>query len=143
VIISLLAAVIGVLIGFGMGYWWCARSMQPEKTHDYLEDKTFRQIATLLTQYPTIRHMVTLKPDLPAKNIIAILASLDNLLTGWDIVPIGKVWAAVSYDPQQHQADSPDIQPNETVYVRFVGYQRGDRILIPAKVSRTLPSTRS
>jgi molecular chaperone GrpE (heat shock protein) len=134
---SLLAAA----IGFGLGYWWCARSVQPEKAHDYREDNTFRQLETLLTQYPTIRHMVALKPDLPAKNIIAILASLDNLLTGWDITPIGKVWDAVNYDPQKHQADSPDIQPNETVYVRFVGYQRGDQILVPAKVSRSLPAS--
>ena len=27
----------------------------------------------------------------------------------------------------------------ELVYIRFIGYQKGDNILYPAKVSRTLP----
>jgi hypothetical protein len=34
----------------------------------------------------------------------------------------------------------PDIQPGEAVYVRFVGYRDGETVLVPAKVSRTLPS---
>ena len=32
-----------------------------------------------------------------------------------------------------------DIQPEELVYIRFVGYREGEQILCPAKVSRTLP----
>jgi hypothetical protein len=99
----------------------------------------FEQIQTLLTQYPSVRRMVETQPDLPARNILALLISLENLLEFWDCQPIGKPWSIVAYDPQLHQGDA-DIQSDESVYVRFVGYQKGDRILIPAKVSRTLPT---
>jgi len=35
------------------------------------------------------------------------------------------------------------MEPEETVYVRFVGYRQGDQILARAKVSRTLPAAAS
>jgi hypothetical protein len=38
-----------------------------------------------------------------------------------------------------HQPDVEDITEGELVYIRFVGYREGERILAPAKVSRTLP----
>ena len=100
----------------------------------------FEQIQTLLTQYPSVRKMVESQPDLPARNIVALLTSLENLVKFWECQSIGKPWEMVPYDPQIHQSDVGDIQVGESVYVRFVGYQKGDRILIPAKVSRTLPA---
>jgi molecular chaperone GrpE (heat shock protein) len=99
----------------------------------------FEQIQTILTQYPSVRKMVESQPDLPARNIVALLTSLENLVKFWECQSIGKPWEMVPYDPQIHQSDVDDLQVGESVYVRFVGYQRGDRILIPAKVSRTLP----
>ena len=99
----------------------------------------FAQIQTLLTQYPSVRRMVEIQPDLPARNIVALLTSLENLLEFWECKPIGQPWEMVEYDPQLHQGDA-DIQSGESVYVRFIGYQKSDRILIPAKVSRTLPT---
>lgn len=103
-------------------------------------DGGFEQIQTLLTQYPSVRKMVESQPDLPARNIVALLTSLENLVKFWECQPIGKPWEMVLYDPQIHQSDVDDIQVGESVYVRFIGYQKGDRILIPAKVSRTLPA---
>jgi hypothetical protein len=103
-------------------------------------DGGFEQIQTLLTQYPSVRKMVESQPDLPARNIVALLTALENLVKFWECQSIGKPWEAVSYDPQIHQSDMDDLQTGESVYVRFVGYQKGDRILIPAKVSRTLPA---
>jgi molecular chaperone GrpE (heat shock protein) len=100
----------------------------------------FEQIQTLLTQYPSVRKMVESQPDLPARNIVALLTSLENLVKYWECRSIGKPWEMVPYDPQIHQSDVDDIKVDESVYVRFVGYQKGDRILIPAKVSRTLPA---
>jgi molecular chaperone GrpE (heat shock protein) len=100
----------------------------------------FEQIQTLLTQYPSVRKMVESQPDLPARNIVALLTSLENLVKFWECQSIGKPWEMVEYDPQIHQSDLDDIQVGESVYVRFIGYQKGDRILIPAKVSRTLPT---
>jgi hypothetical protein len=99
----------------------------------------FEQLQTLLTHYPTISEMVAVMPDLPAKNILALFTPLDNLIACWHYQTIGVPWVQVNYNPRLHQADSPDIQIGELVYIRFVGYSCGDRILVPAKVSRTLP----
>jgi hypothetical protein len=101
---------------------------------------SFAQIQTLLTQYPSVRRMVATQPELPARNIIALLTSLENLVNFWDCQAIGQPWEMVKYNPQLHQGDVHDIQVDEAVYIRFVGYQKSDRILIPAKVSRTLPT---
>ena len=108
----------------------------------------FQQLQTLLTNYPSIRQLVKVKPDLPAKNLILLFTSLDNLIESWGYQPIGQAWEQVPYNPQLHQPDASDIEVGELVYVRFVGYREGDatdgdrsysRILCPAKVSRTLP----
>jgi hypothetical protein len=102
-------------------------------------DSSFEQLQTLLTNYPTARIMVQSKSDLPAKNLVALFTPLENLLKSWGYELIGTPWEQVPYDPQLHQPDADDIAVGELVYIRFVGYQDGDRILCPAKVSRTLP----
>lgn len=102
-------------------------------------DSAFEQLQTLLTNYPTARKMAQSKPDLPAKNLVALFTPLENLLNSWGYESIGKPWEQVPYDPQLHQPDTEDIAMGELVYIRFVGYRDGDRILSPAKVSRTLP----
>lgn len=109
-----------------------------ELTND-LRDATFQQLQTLLTNYPSVRQMVQAKPDLPARNVFSLFTSLDNLLESWGYKPIGSVWEQVPYKPQLHQPDTAGIEEGEPVYIRFVGYQNGERILCPAKVSRTLP----
>lgn len=105
-----------------------------------LQHSIFQQLQSLLTNYPSVRKLVEVKPDLPAKNIISLFTSLDNLIESWGYEPIGKVWEQVSYDPQLHQADLSDIEVGELVYIRFVGYRKGDHIIVPAKVSRALPA---
>lgn len=100
---------------------------------------TFLQLQTLLTNYPSIRASVKVKPDLPAKNIVSLFTPLDNLIETWGYERIGQAWEQVAYNPQLHQADASDIEVGELVYIRFVGYKQGEQILYPAKVSRTLP----
>jgi hypothetical protein len=102
--------------------------------------EVFEQLQTLLTNYPTAREMAKVKPDLPAKNLISLFTSLENLLENWGYETIGKPWEEVNYNPQIHQADSDDIEVGESVYIRFVGYRDGENILYPAKVSLNLPS---
>lgn len=104
-----------------------------------LQNTTFSQLQSLLTNYPSVRQMVKAKPDLPAKNLISLFIPLDNMLKNWGYEPIGSPWEQVPYNPQIHQADTDDITEGDLVYVRFVGYRDGKRILSPAKVSRTLP----
>lgn len=101
---------------------------------------TFEQLQTLLTNYPAARKMAEAKPDMPAKNLSALFTPLENLLSSWDFETIGSAWEQTAYNPQLHQADVEDITEGELVYIRFVGYREGERILAPAKVSRTLPS---
>jgi molecular chaperone GrpE (heat shock protein) len=105
---------------------------------DFLNE-TFTQLQTLLTNYPTVEKMALAKPDLPAKNIVSLFTSLNNLVASWGYTTIGETWEQVNYNPQLHQADSDDIQEGDLVYIRFIGYQDGVRVLYPAKVSRTLP----
>lgn len=100
---------------------------------------TFEQLQSLLTNYPSAQQMAIAKPDLPARNLIALFTPLENLLQSWGIETIGTAWAQVAFDPQLHQPDADDMVVAELVYVRFVGYRRGEQILCPAKVSRTLP----
>jgi molecular chaperone GrpE (heat shock protein) len=116
--------------------------LQKEQLWSAYRSDTFAKIQPLLTQYQSVRQMAIAKPDLPAKNLVALFANLDNLLQAWEFEPIGEVWQQTSYDPQLHEPDQADIEAGEVVYVRFVGYRSasGDRILAPAKVSRTLPA---
>jgi hypothetical protein len=108
------------------------------------QQNTFRVLQSLLTQYKSVQHMICLNPNLPAQNLIALFTSLDRLMQNWEYVTIGEPWQQVPYDPQFHQADRADLSIGEPVYIRFVGYQVGGddapQILVPAKVSRTLPA---
>lgn len=114
------------------------QQQKAEITADF-QQSTFQQLQSLLTNYPSIRPMTKAKPNLPAKNLVSLLTPLDNLLDSWDYESIGKAWEKVSFNPQLHQADSEDIVEGEFVYIRFVGYRHKDKILCPAKVSKTLP----
>ncbi len=109
------------------------------EARDQLQRQTFETLQTLLTQYPTARHLAEIRPQLPAKNLTAFFRSLDQLLQTWGIEAIGSPWEAVPFDPVLHHPDTPDLGLGETVYIRFVGYRKGSTILCPAKVSRTLP----
>jgi len=112
---------------------------QSQQLQSDFQNETFTQLQTLLSNYPTVKKMALAKPDLPAKNLVSLFTSLDNLITSWGYTAIGETWEQVNYNPQLHQADSDDIQEGELVYIRFIGYQNGDKVLYPAKVSRSLP----
>ena len=112
------------------------RSQQTEKD---LKQDFFTKLQTLLANYPSAIKMAQHKPDLPAKNLVALFTPLGNLLSDWGYETIGEPWQEVIYNPQLHQADSDDIQEGEKVYIRFIGYRYEDNIVCPAKVSKTLP----
>jgi hypothetical protein len=122
----------------------CQRLREELKQHSQqmrldFKNETFTQLQTLLSNYPTVQKMALAKPDLPARNLVSLFTPLENLLASWGYAPIGKPWEQVKYNPQLHQADNEDIQEGESVYIRFIGYLDGDKILYPAKVSRTIP----
>ena len=72
--------------------------------------------------------------------MMKLFTPLENMLENWGYEPIASVWEQVPYNRNLHEADTDDIQEGEMVYVRFVGYKSGDRVICPAKVSRTLPT---
>ncbi|AFW93890.1 hypothetical protein ANA_C11107 [Anabaena sp. 90] len=113
---------------------------QSQQLQTDFQQETFTQLQTLVSNYPTVKKMALAKPELPAKNLTFLFTSLDNLITNWGYTAIGETWKQVNYNPQLHQADSDDIQEGELVYIRFIGYQNGDKVLYPAKISRTLPA---
>jgi transposase-like protein len=114
------------------------------------QQNTFRILQSLLTQYKSVQQMVRHNPNLPAQNLVALFTPLDRLIQTWEYTQIGEAWQQVPFDPQIHHGDRPDLAVGEPVYIRFVGYQVSDmksgmnnsepQILVPAKVSRTLPA---
>ena len=113
---------------------------QPSQLNADFRDSTFAELQALLTKYPSARQIAETKPDLPAKNMMKLFTPLENMLENWGYEPIASVWEQVRYNRNLHKADTDDIQEGEMVYVRFVGYKSGDRVVCPAKVSRTLPA---
>lgn len=111
-----------------------------DRLNSDIKEQTFEQLQTLMMNFPTACVMAEAKPNLPAKNFIALFTPLNNLLANWGYESIGRAWEQVIFDPQIHQADQDDIEEGDLVFVRFVGYREGDRIICPAKVSRTLPN---
>jgi hypothetical protein len=117
------------------------KSIIPTPDQTELQRQVFMQLQTLLVNYPTVTKAALAKPEMPAKNIVPLFTPLGNLVQQWGYVPIGEPWENVAFDPQLHQPDGLDIAVGEMVYVRFIGYRDGADILVPAKVSRTLPQT--
>ncbi len=113
--------------------------LQKEQLKLDFSNAAFEQLQTLLINYPSACKMAQINPNLPAQNLVALFIPLENLLQTWDIEAIGSPWQQVAYNPQLHQPDGDGIAIAESVYIRFVGYRQGERILYPAKVSRTLP----
>jgi hypothetical protein len=103
------------------------------------QNETLTHLNSLIISYPTAKKMAEIKPDLPAKNLLALLTPLDTLIQNWGFEMIGQPWEKVKFDPQFHQGDRDDLEIGEDVYIRFVGYRDGEDILYPAKVSKTLP----
>ncbi|WP_287128254.1 hypothetical protein [Candidatus Cyanaurora vandensis] len=109
----------------------------PQLAQEFRE-QTFKQLETLLTQYPTAHYLAQQSPQWPARQVTPLFLALTQLLKRWEIATIGTVGEAVPYDPQRHQAEGP-LVPGETVYIRFIGYCTAQRLLQRARVSRTPP----
>ncbi len=112
----------------------------PKKQWDSAQAEAFQILQLLVTQYPSAAKLAQVKPELPAQNLVALFRPLDTLLETWGIQPIGGVWESVAFDPVLHQPDQGPFLPGDPVFVRYVGYRRGDEILCPARVSQTLPA---
>lgn len=102
------------------------------------QQETISILESLLLQLPTVIHVVNNNPELPASRILPLLQPLNQLLSTWEIEPIGKVGDMLDYNPQEHELiENSDVNPEEIkqVEIRYVGYRQRDKLLYRAKVS--------
>lgn len=104
------------------------------------QQATLEALETLLLQWPTAAAMARKNPQLPAVNLLALVRPVSELLKGWGVEAIGAVGEGVPYDPQCHQLTEGQAGKGDRVWVRYVGYRQGDRLLYRAKVSPFAPS---
>lgn len=98
------------------------------------EQESLEIIESWLLQWPTAVSAIAQNPDLPAQRVIKLLNPLEKLIQSWGVSRIGQVGEEVPYNPQKHQLLSGNVQSGEIVRVRYVGYQKGNKLLYRAKV---------
>ncbi|MFB6275610.1 MAG: helix-turn-helix domain-containing protein [Halothece sp.] len=101
---------------------------------EQFQRESLQIIEAWLLQWPTALSAIAQNPDLPAQRVIKLLNPLEKLLQSWGVVRIGEVGEELPYNPGQHQLLSGNAQPGETVRVRYVGYQHGEKLLYRAQV---------
>lgn len=105
-----------------------------EKIREEVQQESLQIIEPWLLQWPTAVSAIAQNPELPAQRVIKLLNPLEKLLQFWGVEKIGEVGEQVTYNPQQHQLLSGNVQPKATVRVRYVGYRQGEKLLYRAKV---------
>jgi molecular chaperone GrpE (heat shock protein) len=119
---------------------------EESKRLQQINEQKFQQscleiLESLLLQFPTAAHKARENPQLAAINILPLVEKpLERLLQVWGIEAIAQVGEEVFYNPQLHQAMEGNIQPNQIVKVRYVGYQQQGKLLYRAKVSLSINS---
>ena len=100
------------------------------------QQTSLQSLESLIIQFPTAAQKARENRQLPAANIIPLIEKpIQKLLQEWGIEKIAEVGAEVSYEPEIHQLIEGNVQPQEKVKIRYVGYRQGDKLLYRAKVS--------
>lgn len=102
------------------------------------QQETISILESLLLQLPTLIYVVNKNPGLPASRILPLLQPLNQLLSAWEIEPIGGVGNLVDYNPQEHELMEHNhltLGNIKQVKIRYVGYRQKDKLLYRAKVS--------
>jgi DNA-binding Xre family transcriptional regulator len=94
-------------------------------------------LESFLTYFPTAKHAATNHPEFPASKLFPLVQSIDKLLAHWGVTVIGTVGAEIAYDPQWHQSIEGNVNLDEPVTVRYVGYRQQDKLIFRAKVSKS------
>lgn len=98
----------------------------------------FRQLQPVLVHLPTLRAAAGQGADITARDVLGLLAPLDELLDDHGFVRIGEAGAEISFAPRLHRPvgqGAANIQPGETVRVRYVGYCWQEDVLVKAEVT--------
>ena len=99
------------------------------------QQSSFSILESLLLQLPTAAAVATDNPEFSAAKLLPLLGPLNDLLDSWGIEAIGTVGAIIEFNPQLHELIDGEVEAGTSVKVRYVGYQKGDKLLYRAKVS--------
>lgn len=109
-------------------------SRKEQSSREKFERESLEILESWLLQWPTAVSAIAQNPDLPAQRVIKLLNPVEKLIQSWGVSQIGQVGEEVPYNPQKHQLLSGNVTAGETVRVRYVGYQKGNKLLYRAKV---------
>ncbi len=98
----------------------------------------FRRLQPAAVQLPTIRTFVADGADISARDVLAVIAPLEQMLRDLGFEPIGEANGKLPFDPRLHQVTGPQAPPveGESVQVRYVGYRYKGQVLCKAQVTR-------
>ena len=99
----------------------------------------FRDLQPVLVQLPTMRAAVAQGADLTARDVLDMLAPLDQLIADLGFECIGEAGGETSYDPRLHRVvgrGADEVAAGDRVRVRYVGYRLGGEIVAKAEVTR-------
>lgn len=102
----------------------------------------FRQLQPVLVQLPTMRAAVESGADLTARDVLELLAPLDQLVEDLGLACIGEAGQETTYDPRLHRAvgrGAGSTQPGDRVGVRYVGFGLDGEVIAKAEVTRLAP----
>ncbi len=99
----------------------------------------FRRLQPVVTQLPTLRAALDGGADLAARDVLDLLAPLDEMLADLGFERIGDAGVQTRFDPRRHQPvgqGARAIAPDDMVRVRYVGYIYHGDIVCKAQVTR-------
>ncbi len=113
-------------------------NQQQDMLYQRFQRQSLDIVESLLVQLPTVLYAIVQNPQLPAKNLVPLLVSLERLWQQWGLEQIATVGAEVPYDPQQHQMLEGIAQPGDLVRIRYAGWRWQGKLLHRAQVSGLL-----
>ncbi len=99
----------------------------------------FRRLQPVMTQLPTLRRAVEEGAAIGARDVLDLLAPLDEMLADLGFEPIGQAGAELEFDPTRHHpvgSRAREVTPGSRVRVRYVGYMYNGAVLAKAEVTR-------
>ena len=110
-------------------------AQQKQTLQKQFQQDSIQTIESWLIQWPTAVTAIEKNPELPAARLIPLVKPVEQLIEQWGLQTIAMVGEELPYDPQWHELMKGSVEPGAMVKVRYVGYQKEDRILYKAKVS--------
>ncbi len=112
-------------------------NQQKETLEKDFQQSSLEVLEPWLLQWPTAAMVAKKNPQLSAVKLLPLVKPITELLKQWNIQTNAVVGEKVPYDPQFHQLleGSGQVEPGETVIIRYVGYRHGENLLYRAKVS--------